>query len=79
MSVEAGESDGRSIPRTRRKSCGTDETSEAIDLLAIWILEDINTVARSFGIETMDILKAVLDRVQSEAPLFARRSAKAGR
>ena len=79
MSVQSSESDGRGVSRTRRESCDTDENSEAIDILAIWILEDISAVAKSFGVAPMCILNAVLDRVQSEAPFFARRSAKAGR
>lgn len=77
--TEFNVSDGRDFSGARRKSCGSDETSQAIDILALWIVEDINAVAKSFHIETMVILNAVLDRVQSEAPPLGRRSAKTGR
>lgn len=61
--------------RAQLKSCGSEGKgySEAIDLLVVWVLEDIEAVANSLGIELRSILKDALERVQSEAPFFARR------
>ena len=76
MSGEINELGCKGVSRAQLKSCRSDESdySEAIDLLAVWILEDINAVAKSFGVELTGILKDTLDRVQTGAPSFARQS-----
>lgn len=52
--------------------CNNDEgdCSEAVDLLTVWVLEDVNAVAKSFGVGLTTLLDKLQDRVRAEAPLF---------
>lgn len=62
----------RGTSNVQSMSCGSEENnlSEAIDLLAVWVLEDVDAVAKSFGVRLTTLLDELQDRVRAEAPLF---------
>lgn len=72
MSSEFREPGAKGAPQARVKSCGKDESGypEAVGLLAVWILEDIQAIAESYGVERTSLIQDVLDRVQRDVAFF---------
>jgi len=54
------------------KTCGDGEAapSEAVDISAAWIMEDVEAVAKSFGVESRKLLRDTLESLRAEAALL---------
>lgn len=68
MSVKLTEPGGNRASQRQKESCGSEESGygEAIDLLADWIVEDSEAVAKLFGTDRATVIEDALRRTHPE-------------
>ncbi|HVB34270.1 MAG TPA: hypothetical protein VNJ52_07880 [Patescibacteria group bacterium] len=65
--------------KKQAKACGDDEavTSRAVDISVAWVMEDVEAVAESLGVELGELLRDILERLKEEAALLGLEHASA--
>ena len=71
MPSKSSEANGVSNSSVQVKSWGKDDGDcpGAVDILAVWIAEDVMAFAKSLGVDPAGVLKEAVERIQSESLL----------